>query len=517
VKKRITAACALLMAVALTATACGGSESPAEKTSRIVVGGYDYTTLYPGGDSFIARSSAVSQDIYGTLFDEPAEDGGDFVPDLATGYSYSADYKTLTVDLREGVKFQDGTPFDAEAVAFNFEEYQKAGVNTQYYKALDSVETPTRLQVVAHFSAPVPALVSQLAYTSAGLIGSPTAIKSMGAEKFGVNPVGAGPFQVVSHNPGQELVVKKNETYYDAANVKLDQIRYIHTSSDAQVALEHVSSGSIDAVALSAPNTAPTVFKQAQGNDRLKVTSGDNNLYAFVAMNTFKPPFDKPEARQAIAYCTDRESIAQNVQGGVVTPGYLLAGTDSLYYPEGGADAAKASYPYPFDPAKGKAIVQQLGGLSFKFTNIGGQYMVISNALAQQWKECGIEASVEAILGPALTKDFSTGDFQASYVNTGGINDPNLSTSFLSPNTPQGKYNFAGNYPEIVKLVSDAASTADRDVLATTWRKIWSDINKAAVNIPIITGGPNLIANKCLEGFALNASSPTFKHARLTC
>ena len=505
----------ILLAIAALTGACGSSAG--DGGTSIVVGGYNYKTLDPGDPGFISRTLPFALEVFGALFDPPEKEGGEFKPDLAAGYSYSDDFRTLTIDLREGMSFSDGTPFDAQAVAFNFTRYQKPeAYNSQYFDDVTAITATGKYQVTLTFAEPNATMVSFLTYTPATLIGSPAAIRKAG-KSFGLKPVGAGPFTVASNKPSEELLLHPYSGYYDAKNVHLEEIRFINTSPKAQVAYQHVASGSIQSTYVSAVSTPPNVLDDARNNPDITVSKDDDTLYAFLPVNTFKPPFDKLEARQAIDYCTDRESIAKDVQRGWVTPAYVPAGADSLYYPEGGVAGAKAQFPYKFDQDKAKALVQGLGGLSFTLYNIGGHSQVIANALAQQWQKCGIHAQVESIPGPQLSQAYADGGYQMAFVFTGGVNDPQLYTGFLDPTTAQGKYGFASAHPEIVDLVRSGTRTDDTKTLTQTWRSVWQKLNELAVVIPIMSGPNYMFSSKCLSGARFTSVGPEYKNARLTC
>lgn len=506
---------ALSAIVVLLAGACGTSSGGGGDS--IVVGGYNYKTLYPGDAGYISRTLPFSLEVFGSLFDPPKREGGDFQPDLALSYSYSDDFRKLRIDLRKGVTFSDGTPFDAEAVAYNFTRYRKPeSYNSQYFDDVTAVTAVGKHRVELTFREPNATMISFLTYTPATLIGSPTAIKKAGSS-FGLEPIGAGPFTVASNKPSEELLLRPFDGYYNAKNVHLEEIRFINTSPEAQVAYQHVASGSIDSTYVSAVSTPPNVLDDASKNPNITVDKDEDTLYAFLPVNTFRPPFDKLAARKAIDYCTDRESIAKNVQRGWVNPAYVPAGTDSLYYPEGGVAAARAQFPYKFEPAKGKDLVDQLGGLTFTLYNIGGHSQVIANALAQQWQKCGIEAKVESIPGPQLSQAYTDGSYQMAFIFTGGTNDPQLYTGFLDPTTAQGKHGFAAEHPEIVNLIRSGTTTDDTAKLTRIWREVWAKLNELAVVIPIMSGPNYMFQSKCLSGVDFTSIGPEYKNARLTC
>ena len=176
--------------------------------------------------------------IYGQLFELGT--GGKIVPDLATGYSFSPDGKTLTINLRKGVTFTDGTPFNAQAVYTNWmRDLGTIGIKNGFSSPWPIAELPAPkgsppgtpmppaagvvqvtdpYTIVLHFTAPDGAAIDQLFDNIETWIASPTALSKKGDAAFGQNPVGAGPFQVVSNVPNNQLIVKKNPSYWQAGS-----------------------------------------------------------------------------------------------------------------------------------------------------------------------------------------------------------------------------------------------------------------------------------------------------------
>lgn len=263
-----------------------------------------------------------------------------------------------------------------------------------------------------------------LAYTSGGLFSSPTAFQKAGAAKYGLHVVGAGPFEVASFTPGQELDLVPYPKYWNASKVKLTSLKYVNTPTDATVAYQDLVSGAIDSDQLGATSAPANVLDEAKSNSNLTMAPGPDNTYLIAALNTTKAPFNNPVARQAIAYCTDHQALATAIAPGLMNPTYVMGGTSAQYYPYGSPTAAKAQYPYAYSVAKASALVKQLGGLSFSLTNFGGLYNTVANALAQTWKACGINAQVSTVTGPALEMGFETGTFQMSVTVEGGLNSP---------------------------------------------------------------------------------------------
>lgn len=498
-------------------TSSGGTDSNAAQT--ITVGGWDFNTLDPGATvGFLGPELPMVQPLYGALFDPPATAGGAYVPDLATSYSYAKDLKSVTITLRPGETFQDGTPFNAAAIVWNIQRYAGAvSPNKQWYSDIASATATGADTVKVTFTHPDATFINMLAYTSGGLMSSPAAFKAAGSAKYGLHAVGAGPFQVSSFTPGQNLALVPFPKYWNASKVKLTSLKYINTPVDASVTYQDLVSGSIDSVTLGATSAPANVLQQAKGNSSLSMVPGPDTTYLFMALNSASKPFSNPLARQAVAYCTDRNALATAISPGFLKPAFIAGGSGTLYYPFGGASGAASAYPYAYNVAKAKALVAQLGGLNFKFINFGGLYDTISNALAQSWKACGINAQVSTVTGPALEQAFATGGFDMAFTVEGGLSSPIFYRSFQQAGTPQGLYTTVPLHSDIPGLVSQVYQTTDTSQLQSLFTSLYTDINKEAATIPVVSGPNYSISGHCVTGINLNGFGANFAFASKTC
>jgi len=156
-----------------------------------------------------------------------------YLPQLATEWSWSADNLTLTMKLRRGVTFHDGAPFDAEAVKYNIERYQAAPFSKRKteLKQVKSVEPIDPLTVAFHLSEPSAPLVGVLS-DRAGMMVSPKAAAATG-DKFGANPVCAGPYKFRSRVAQEKITVEKFDGYWNRAAIGIDEIEFIPVPDSA--------------------------------------------------------------------------------------------------------------------------------------------------------------------------------------------------------------------------------------------------------------------------------------------
>ncbi|MBO0694030.1 MAG: ABC transporter substrate-binding protein, partial [Acidimicrobiaceae bacterium] len=185
--------------------------------------------------------------IFGDLFAQGPK--GQLVPDLATGYNFANSGKTLVLHLRHGVRFSDGTPFNAAAVAFNFTrnlDPKNASAALQTSSAISSVTTPDNYTVDLHLSRPDAELPDAFLTYPTNYVVSPTAFRKMGLKAFSLKPVGAGPFEVVSNDPSQSLVLKRNPLYWQKGLPHLNTLKFIAIAND-QSAYDALLTGQIQA------------------------------------------------------------------------------------------------------------------------------------------------------------------------------------------------------------------------------------------------------------------------------
>src|SRR5205809_5288091 len=169
------------------------------------------------------------------------------VPQLATGYEWSADNKALTIKLRGGVTFHDGEKLDAAAVKFNIERHKTmAGSNRSgELKPVTSVDVVDPATVRLNLSAPFSPLLAALA-DRAGMMVSPKAAQAAGAS-FGTKPVCSGPFKFVERVAQDRMVFERYADYWNKANVHFDKVVYTPIP-DATVRLANLRSGQLDII-----------------------------------------------------------------------------------------------------------------------------------------------------------------------------------------------------------------------------------------------------------------------------
>ena len=386
--------------VALTFVACGSksSNSTSATTSATAKKGGSLTVLedsafagaWPAGlDPATNTNGAANQpymnSIYGQLF--KLDEKGKIVPELATGWKYEDGGKTVKVTLRQGVKFSDGTPFDADAVVLNIKRDLKSTCTCRPVWPVKSVSAEGTDTIVLSFTRPFAAVIASFIDSNANWTASPTALKTLGEKKFRITPVGAGPFKVVSNKLSSELVLTRNPTYWKQGRPYLDKLTFKSVGGD-QAAYQALLAGQAQAYE---GMSTPQLVQQASKNGKLKATQQLSTSPYYMQLNTTIPPFNDPKARQAIYYASDSEAIRSHIFNNMYVNTQGFTGPGGLFY-EPKVEGYRA-----FDIEKAKALVKQLGGLTVKLGTIN--VLVAKEtiqALQSQWQQAGIKVTIDS-------------------------------------------------------------------------------------------------------------------------
>ncbi len=238
-------------------------------------------------------------------------------PALATSWTISEDGKTYSFKLRDGVKFHDGAPFNAEAVKFNFERMLKDDHPFHdtgpfplsfFFSAVDKIEAPDAWTVVFTLKEPYAPFLSNLAYPT-GLIVSPAAVKKYGKD-FGRHPSGTGPFKFAEWVSNTKVVVEANPDYWDGAT-KLKAVVF-RPITDANTRVAEMLSGGVDIMVEVPPDNLATFASDPS----FKVQEQTGPHLWFLILNTKDGLFGDKRVRQAVNYAINKKAMVENVLQG---------------------------------------------------------------------------------------------------------------------------------------------------------------------------------------------------------
>ncbi len=329
------------------------------------------------------------------------------VPQLATALpTVSSDKLTLTIPLRKGVQFNDGTPFNAAAVVttLNRDLTLKGSTRASEISPISSVEAQGAYTVVIHLKNPYSPLTAQLA-DRAGMIMSPTALDKLGAS-FGTAPVCVGPFMYQGRVAGDSITVVKSPYYYDKKDVHLDKIVF-KVENDAAAAAAALKAGDLQGLDQIDPTQLPginstkslrVIKETGLGYQGLTLNIGNKNgLLKLPYSNVGTNIASSPELREAFEMAIDRKTMNKVVFGGTVLPDCTpLSPSSSFFDPTVKCTA--------YNPTEAKKLVQQ-SGVSSPTVNLMVPTATVGLRLAQflQSEEAAVGIKVNV-----LSTDFVT-------------------------------------------------------------------------------------------------------------
>lgn len=327
--------------------------------------------------------------IYNTLI--RTGPGFTMLPELAKSWEIADDGLRVVFKLQEGVKFHDGTDFDAAAVKWNLDRRLDEAVGSPQRKQLrpviESVEVVDKNTFAINLTKPFPPLLGFLAERSGFMI-SPTAVEKYG-EDYGSNPVGTGAFVFREWVRGSHIIVDRNADYWEDGLPYLDQVVFSDIAG-AVVGIQRLLTGEIDFIA----GLSPQNVLKLEDSKEIKLDPITVGQWYSLQWHWYEPPFDNSNLRKAIAHAIDRKRLSEITMAGKAqlangpTPPSLWWYDDTI---EG----------YDYDPAKAKKLLAKSGfdpaTELVLYSSTKSIYTQISQLVQEQLIEIGLNVRMEPV------------------------------------------------------------------------------------------------------------------------
>ncbi len=434
----------------------------------------------------MTSSAFVERMVFYNMYDSlvAIDDKLNIIPNLALSWT-QPDPKSYVFKLRPGVKFHDGTDFDAEAVKFNIERYLTGtgSVRKSEIASIDTVEVVDPLTIKFNLKTPFAPLLANLV-DRAGMILSPTAIKKLGDELVR-NPQGAGTgaFKFVEWKKDDRIVLEKNPNYWrkdesGKALPYLDKVTY-RIITDETARLTNLKTGDVEA----ANNLPSKDIPELRNNTDIVYKDTASVAWAGFYMNNGSEPFNNKALRQAVLYALDREAILKTVffNVGVISNGPVPP-PSWAYDPN--------FKPYSRDLAKAKSKLAEGGkpdGFTFKLEISAGspQLLQEGQVIRDQLKEVGISVELVQLEFSKILDDLDKKVFTGAIVGWSGRIDPdgNIFNHFRS----NGSFNYQGyNNPKVDELLDKGRTSSNQEERKAAYQEaqklIMDDASYAFIN-----------------------------------
>lgn len=542
-KKLLPISIAILLLLPGCASSTGTKNSSSQGTNGKVESqpnsGGDLTyALATSPDSLDpARSGlAVAVRAFRTIFDSLVVQAPDnsIKPWLATEWTISEDGKTYTFKLRKDVKFQDGTPFNADAVKYSFDRIidpkTQAKNAVALLKPYQSSEVIDDYTIKINLATPSTAFLSNLGQAMLGIV-SPTAAEKYG-DQFGKNPVGTGPYKFVSWADNADIVVEKNKDYHWGPSIVenkdapyLDKITFKIIPEEA-TRIGSVQSGQV----LAAETVPPQNIQSLKNNQNTQLLQVDTiGLPYTLFFNQRRAPWNDVKARKAVQLAVDVNAIVKTLYLDMysrawspLSPGIL--GYDKSLENGSKLDVKKANQLLDeLGYVKGADGIREKDGKKLTLTYVDGtpnreKRNDIAVMVQQQLKKIGVKVEIN------ITKDIASvvqqkADYDV-YGNSQVNSDPNALRAFYHSTTPDQEATVkrlgGGSDPEIDQWLEAGTVETDLAKREELYKKVQQKIIDQAWILPIYVFPYTVAASKTVNGIKFDSLGyPLFNDANI--
>ncbi|MEV8517647.1 ABC transporter substrate-binding protein [Dactylosporangium sp. NPDC051484] len=485
----------MALATVLTLAACGGgsgSNSSRDNTLRIGFALNQRATL--NLDPRLSSSTGeiyVLSALYSPLMRYVASSHS-YTPYLATKVA-EVDNKTIAVELRPGLKFSDGSDLTAEDAKATFESMAKnmvagkAGGLNPGIAQLDNVEVTSPTSFVMHFKSPAVGFIYDMLSGRESYI-----VPSQATADQNTKPVGSGAFKLKSFVPGSKIEMVKADTFFDAANVKLDGLTFISVD-EGNAMLNALRAHTVDIGAGSAfGGLDPSSFKTLSGDSRFGTLTYPSENFAY--FDSCKAPgyaMNNLKLRQALVYGTDRPALAEAIYGSKDLRAIQIWRPGSPYYDQSIDD------DFAYNPEKAKQLLAEGGvkegqKLKLILTPIDPAGQPLSLVLKDQWAKIGID--LEVSVGDIVTDHYVPASehktkYDASLSVLSREPSQRLSINFTL-NTIRNICNY--NDPKILAMIDKLQAISPNDPAApAAWAEASRYLAETGALLPL-SGRPTL-------------------------
>lgn len=396
----------LITVVFLLPQAAKAAENPVRGGSLFVCKPAEPLGLDPTANT----AAAIDRVVYGNIYEGLAKVNrqGQFVPCLARSWEVSKDGKTYTFELRPGVRFHDGQPFDAHVAKWNFLRATAEGSlnpHPEYFKGISEIKTPDDLTLVTVLAEPDALFIAHLAE------GDAVMLPQKGFETAKTRPVGTGPFKFVQWVRGDRVEMVRFGEYWNPDLPYLDKVTF-RFIGDASAQVAALKAGDIDVIGYIA---APEAALGLSRDKRFKVYNGTTTGEVIISTNNKAKPFDNRLVRQAMALAIDRKALIDLVMSGYGTPIGSHWSPATPYYVD-------LTERFAYQPQKARQLLAQAGypngfEATVKLPAIYSYSRRAGEVMADMLGKVGIRLTIEIVeWGQWIDRIFKNKEYQLTLI-----------------------------------------------------------------------------------------------------
>ncbi|WP_327328170.1 ABC transporter substrate-binding protein [Streptomyces sp. NBC_01210] len=521
-----------------------GGKNPATANEGRVVGGTpvkggtltvlshaDYVHLDPTRNWIMPDMGFGIRTLYRTLVTfkaEPGKSGSEIVPDLATDLGTPSNGgRTWKFTLREGVKYEDGTPVTAQDIKYGVERSFSSELSggadyavrylagTKGYtgplngKHLDSIKTPDARTVIFELNRPV----ADFAYTTTLPTFAPVPQNKEAGAKYDEHPFSSGPYKVQSYERKKRLVLVRNEHWAaETDSVRKaypEKIVVVMGGERSQIDDRMLASSGADASAVPGGGVDPASVSKVLGNaDAAKrLVSEKGACVRMLALNTSRAPFNDPKVRQAMQWAVDKEALV------TADGGPALSETATSYLPAaltGGTPQDPLKIPPSGDAQKAKDLLAAAGkkdGLAVKIT-VAESSKAMAVALQNSLAKAGVKVTIDPVSDDGYYGAVGNTRTAPEMLFAGFCPDYPSGSTMLPPVFGGSAIKETGNISNFSQFddkatndrIDEISAMADAQKAAKAWIGLDAEILAKSPAVPLTTRRSSLLVGSNIAG-----------------
>jgi peptide/nickel transport system substrate-binding protein len=512
-----TVALFMIFALALPGTMLGRASASQD---LVIANEADVTPFDP-----IRIQEAPTSFIAGMVYEQLVRrtDDGRIAPALAESWKLSPDRRTWTFALRKGVKFHDGSEFDAAVVEWHFKralDPQEGSLFRAQFSVIQKIAVADKYTIAFTLKEPNVAFLEFVMLTNGAYIPSKRAFETLGKE-FPFRPIGTGAFRWVQWVQGQRVILERNPAYWGTAS-KADRL-IIRPITDPNTGVIELETGGVHYIMRASQDDLTRLGK----DPRFVVHRVPTYRVRFVEFNINRPPFDDIRVRQAAAHALNVPQIVNTLAGGMAIAADTILPVQSPFHP------AQGSYPTnAVNLERARALLKEAGwgpgpggilqkggqGLRFTLHSPDGRYFMdkeISEVLCNRLHAVGFECRVKVMEWAAFLSEVRAGKFDASFAGWNqSSGEPSL---FFDPLVATGgRANYVKHSdPALDAVLNEGLIAFSEGRRKLLYAKAVALVNQHAWYIPIDNEFKVAITTSRLQGYVHSASRTDFSAAWL--